>query len=61
MHAPELNPDEGVWNWLKRVALGNESSDDLQELRYEIRLAMAKLRHRKNVLAGCIRRPGYIQ
>ena len=23
-YAPDLNPDEGVWNWLKRVALKNQ-------------------------------------
>jgi transposase len=59
-YAPELNPDEGVWCWLKRVALGNVCCDTLAELRYEIRLATARLRHRKDVLAACIRRPGYL-
>ena len=59
-YAPELNPDEGIWRWLKRVALGNVCCDTLDELRYELRLAMARLRHRKDVLAACIRRPGYI-
>ncbi len=60
-YAPELNPDEGVWQWLKRVALGNVCCDTVEELRYELRLAIARLRHRKDVLAACIRRPGYIQ
>lgn len=60
-YAPELNPDEGVWRWLKRVALGNVCCDTLDELRYELRLAIARLRHRKDVLAACIYRPGYIQ
>ncbi len=60
-YAPDLNPDEGVWRWLKRVALGNVACDTLQELRYELRLALARLRHRKDVLHACIRRPGYIQ
>ena len=59
-YAPELNPDEGVWRWLKRVALGNVCAATLAELRYELRLAMARLRHRKDVLAACIRRPGYV-
>ncbi len=59
-YAPELNPDEGVWHWLKRVALGNVCCDTLAELQYELRLAMARLRHRKDVLHACIRRPGYI-
>ncbi len=60
-YAPELNPDEGVWQWLKRAALGNVCCDTLEELRYELRLAIARLRHRKDVLAACIRRPRYIQ
>lgn len=60
-YAPELNPDEGVWHWLKGVALSNVCCDTLEELRYELRLALARLRHRKDVLAACIRRPGYIQ
>ena len=60
-YAPDLNPEEGVWRWLKRVALGNVCCATLADLRYELRLAFARLRHRKDVLAACIRRPGYIQ
>jgi transposase len=59
-YAPDLNPDEGVWRWLKRVALGNVCCDSLAELRYELRLAFARLRQRKDVLMACIRQPGYI-
>jgi transposase len=59
-YAPDLNPDEGVWRWLKRVALGNVCCETLAELRYELRLAFARLRQRKDVLTACIRRPGYI-
>jgi hypothetical protein len=58
--APDLNPDAGVWRWRKRVALGNVCCDSLDELRYELRLAMARLRQRKDVLAACIRKLGYI-
>src|SRR3712207_507073 len=60
-YAPDLNPDEGVWRWLKRVALANVCCATLADLRYELRLAFARLRQRKDVLAACIRRPGYIQ
>ncbi len=59
-YAPDLNPDEGVWRWLNRVALGNVCCETLDELRYELRLAFARLRHRKDVLMACIRQPGYI-
>jgi transposase len=59
-YAPELNPDEGVWHWLKGIALGNVCCDSLEELRYELRLAFARLRQRKAVLAAWIRKPGSI-
>jgi len=59
-YAAELNPDAGVWRWLKRGALGNVYCDTLHDVRYEVRLARARLRHRKEVLHACIRRPGYM-
>ncbi len=58
--APDLNPAEGVWRWRKRVARGNVCCETLDDLRYELRLAIARLRHRKDVLAAWIHRPGYI-
>jgi len=48
-YSPELNPDEGVWRWLKRK-LGNVCCLNLQELRYELRLAIQKLRYRPHIL-----------
>lgn len=57
-YSPELNPDEGVWSrncsaiyarWLKRK-LGNVCCSSLKELRYELRLAIQKLRHRPHIL-----------
>ena len=59
-YAPELNPVEGVWRWLKRVALANVCCDNVDELRYELRLALAKLRYRPHVLRGCLDRVGYL-
>lgn len=59
-YAPELNPQEGIWNWLKRVALANVCCDSLAEVRYELRLAFAKLRRRVHVLHGCLKRVGYL-
>jgi transposase len=58
-YAPELNPDEGIWNYLKRVELRNVCCDDLAELRLELRLATARLRHKHTVLQGCITQCGY--
>jgi transposase len=58
-YAPELNPDEGIWNYLKRVELRNLCCDDLAELRLELRLAAARLRHKRAVIQGCITECGY--
>ncbi|MDQ5853040.1 MAG: transposase [Chloroflexota bacterium] len=58
-YAPELNPDEGIWNYLKRVELRNLCRDDLAELRLELRLATARLRHKRSVLQGCFAGAGY--
>jgi transposase len=35
-YAPDLNPDEGIWNYLKRVELANICCHDLQELRMQV-------------------------
>ncbi len=48
-YAPELNPDEGVWRWLKR-SLGNVCCKDKDELRYELGLAIQRLRRRPEVI-----------
>jgi transposase len=59
-YAPELNPDEGTWRYLKRVELKNVVCHDLIELRYELRLATARLRHKRHVIQGCIRHAGLV-
>src|SRR4051794_31336943 len=58
-YAPELNPDEGIWNYLKRIELRNLCCDDLTELRLELRLAAARLRHKGAIIRGCITQCGY--
>jgi transposase len=58
-YAPELNPDEGIRNMLKRVELRNLCCDDLAELRRELRLAAARLRHRRAVIEECVTQCGY--
>jgi transposase len=59
-YAPELNADEGVWNDLKRVELRNVCCHDLPRLKRGLRLAVARLRHKRAVIQGCIRHPGYL-
>ena len=48
-YAPQLNPAEGVWRWLKR-SLGNVCCEGLHELRYELGLAIQRLRRRPEIL-----------
>jgi transposase len=59
-YAPELNPDEGIWNYLKHVELRNLCCADLAELRLELGLAVKRLRHKRHVLRGCITECEYI-
>lgn len=58
-YAPDLNPDEGIWNYLKRVELRNVRCSNMGELRQVLRLAVARLRHKRHVIQGCIRQAGY--
>jgi transposase len=58
-YAPELNPDEGIWRYLKRVELRNVCCADLRELRDQMRRAVARLRHKPNIIRSCIQLAGY--
>jgi transposase len=57
-YAPELNPTEGIWSYLKRVELKNRCCPDLSTLRSELRQAIKRLRQKPDVLAGCVKQPG---
>jgi transposase len=57
-YAPELNPDEGIWNYLKRVELKNLSCRNISHLRYELRKAKERLRHKTLVIRGYINQLG---
>lgn len=59
-YAPELNPDEGIWHYLKHVELKNLSCSSLAHLRRELRKATQRLRHKTAVIQGCIRQPGFV-
>lgn len=60
-YAPELNPQEGIWRYLKYVELKNVCCHNVAELRREVRQAIERLRDRLEVICGCIRQPGYLQ
>ena len=49
-YAPELNPDEGVWQHLKKVELRNLCCHDLTQLHGELTLAISRLRQKPNII-----------
>lgn len=57
-YAPDLNPDEGVWNYLKNVEMRNLCCHDLVELRYELRKAIARLRHKRHIIRSFVKQAG---
>ena len=59
-YAPDLNPDEGIWRYLKHVELRNVVCADLEELRYELRLATIRLRQKPDVIPGCFAQAGLV-
>ena len=58
-YAPELNPDEGIWNYLKRVELRNTCCPSLRHLREALRDAAIRLCQKPHIIRGCIREAGY--
>src|SRR5260221_338538 len=58
-YAPELNPQEGVWNLLKRRELKNLCAADFDQLEIELVRAKERLRHRKATLIQCIAHAGF--
>jgi len=57
-YAPDLNPDEGIWNQLKRVELKNVCCSTQKELRRCLRLAVGRLRRKPAIIRACIRQVG---
>jgi transposase len=58
-YAPDLNPDEGVWHYLKHVELRNVICHDLVELRCQLRWAIARLRHKPAIIRSFFKQAGY--
>lgn len=59
-YASELNPDEGVWNYLKRVELGNVCCANLKELADKVKVGFKRLRRNPQALFGCLKQVPYI-
>jgi transposase len=49
-YAPDLNPDEGVWQQLKNVELRNVTCQSLAQLRRELDLAIMRLRSKPHLI-----------
>ncbi len=54
-YAPDLNPDEGIWRYLKRVELRNVCCRDLDHLHKELRNAVLRLVRKRHIIHSCIR------
>lgn len=54
LYAPDLNPVEFLWSYLKKTELANVCCQSLEQLRYEIRKALERVRHKPDVLIAFI-------
>jgi transposase len=52
-YAPELNPVEYLWAWLKRHALANFCPDGLTELASTARSKLKSAQRRSSIIAAC--------
>lgn len=52
-YAPDLNPQEDVWNLLKRRELKNLCCQNLFQVRVSLVRAKERLRHRRKILQSC--------
>lgn len=58
-YAPDLNPDEGIWHYLKHVKLKNHCCADLADLRQHLTTATAELSHQPQLIKACFAQVGY--
>lgn len=52
-YAPDLNPIEYLWAWLKRHALANYCPDNLDELQVTARNKLKSAQHRPSIIMAC--------
>lgn len=53
-YCPELNPDEGVWNWSKTKDMAHACPKDLDALVSRVRGSLRRIQHRANVRRWCV-------
>jgi transposase len=54
-YAPELNPTEGIWNYLKNVELPNRCCPDLTDLKRHLRQAIQRVRQKTHIIKACFK------
>jgi transposase len=52
-YAPDLNPVEYLWAWLKRHALANYCPNDLSALHETARNKLKSAQRRRSIIAAC--------
>jgi transposase len=52
-YAPDQNPDEGIWQYLKNVAMRNLCCLNLKHLHRELTLAITRLRRQPHLIQAC--------
>jgi transposase len=57
-YAPDLNPGEGVWQYLKQVEMRNLCCRNLVHLRSELGLAIKRLRRKPHLITACFAEAG---
>ena len=58
-YAPELNPDEGIWHYLKHVEMKNLCCADMTELTEQLHAATKRLQDKPEIIQACFRQVGY--
>jgi transposase len=58
-YAPDLNPVEGIWSYLKGVELANLCCHNFTQLHYHLQDAITRLSDKTDVIKGCINQPGF--
>ncbi len=57
-YAPELNPVEALWAWLKQGRLANVAEDGLERLAHRVRRGVKNGRRRQNLLWAFLAKAG---
>ena len=59
-YAPDLNPDEGVWSYLKQVELRNICCFNLNHLHQQLNLAILRLRRKPDLILSFFEEAGLL-